>query len=937
MKNKKLKKGLMIGGFSLLGILVLLLVLPLCFQNKIAQRVLKESDRFLNAKVTMENFHLSLFRTFPNPTLVLKGVTVENVGQFKGVTLLKVDDFMASVNLFSIFSDTYKIKKVIINNPKVNLITTAKGSNWDIMKNDDEKKDDGESHFNLKFDKIVLNNANISYKDVPGNMSAKVKDLDFSLSGNLSSDFTTLQTAFTTPSVDFKYNGIKYLSSAKLKLKAAIDADFNKKKYTVKDNEISINALVFSLQGWVTMLKNGMDMDLKLNLPKNDFKNIISLIPAIYAKNFEDIKTSGKVALTAFAKGKMVGDTYPSFDANLKISDAMFRYPSLPASVDKINIDAEVKSPGGSLDKMVADIRQFHFVIINNPFDLTAHVATPISDPDVAATLKGILDLSQIKKVYPLEATQKMSGIFNMDVSLAGRLSYLEKKQYNKFKASGVMSVKDLLMQNVDLFDQDVAVSTAKLQFTSAYADLQNLNAKVGKNDFSIKGKVENYIPYIFSNGTLKGSLTANSNRLNINELFASDEEADNTTSDTTSQSLFKVPANLDMTAKMNVKNLQYDDVKMQNAVLLCSIRDAKLHVQQLSADLFSGSIKADGAYSNPDYNQGLADVTSLSVSNISARQLCESFHLFDKFLPVFKTAAGNISMTMKANSFLDETMAIDYQTMSAEGTLGLLDIQFMNSGTLKMINEALKLANVKAVPIKGAQVKYKVKDGKMITQPFSFKMSQGKVDVETGSIGLDKSLNYTAVVTMPSSVMGTETVNLAKSLAQKAKLKGFDASSLDEVKFAVKIGGTLNKPTVSVGLDQARSTMKEAVAGVVDDAKMQVKEKVDEAKAKAIEEAQKKADELIAAAQQKADELVEAQRKAGEKLIEAARTEAQKSIDAAKNPLEKAAKQTAANLAIAEAEKKAAQLNAETQKKANKLVDNARAEGNKLIDAARR
>ena len=927
----------MIGGFSLLGILVLLLVLPLCFQNKIAQRVLKESDRFLNAKVTMENFHISLFRTFPNPTLVLKDVTVVNTGQFKGVTLLKVDDFMASVNLWSIFSDTYKIKKVIINNPKVNLIKTAHGANWDIMKKDDKKKDDSESHFNLKFDKIVLNNAYITYKDVPGKMYAKVKDLDFTLSGNLSNDFTTLQTAFTTPSTDFKYNGIKYLSSAKLKLKAAIDADFNKKKYTVKDNEISINALVFSLKGWVMMLKNGMDMDLKLNLPKNDFKNIISLIPAIYAKNFEDIKTSGKVALTAFAKGKMVGDSYPSFDAILKIDDAMFRYPSLPAAVNKINIDAEVKSPGGSLDKMVADIRQFHFVIINNPFDLTAHIATPISDPDVAATLKGVLDLSQIKQVYPLEKGKQLSGIFNMDVSLAGRMSYLEKKQYGKFKASGAMSVKNMVMQNVDLFKQDVAVSTAKLQFTSAYADLQNFVAKVGQNDFSIKGKVENYIPYIFSDGTLRGTLTSSSNRLNINELFADDEDAETSATDTTSRTLFKVPANLDMTAKMNVKNLQYDDVKMQNAVLVCTIRDAKLRVDQLSANLFSGNIKANGAYSNPAYNQGLADVGSLSVSTISARQLCESFHLFEKFLPVFKTAAGNLSMTMKANSFLDETMAIDYSTMTAEGTLGLIDLKFMNNETLKLINEALKLANVKAMPIKGVTVNYKVKDGKMVTQPFSFKTSQGTVNVETGTIGLDKSLNYTAVVTIPSSVLGTETVNMAKSLAQKAKLKNWNAESANEIKFAVKIGGTLNKPTVSVGLDQARSTMKETVASVVDDAKAQVKDKVDEAKAKAIEEAQKKADELVDAAQKKADELVEAQRKAGEKLIEAARTEAQKSIDAAQNPLEKAAKQTAANLAIAEAEKKAAQLNAETQKKANKLVDNARAEGNKLIDAARK
>ena len=38
------------------------------------------------------------------------------------------------------------------------------------------------------------------------------------------------------------------------------------------------------------------------------------MIPAIYAKNFEGMKAGGKVDMSGFMKGKMVGDFYPAFD-----------------------------------------------------------------------------------------------------------------------------------------------------------------------------------------------------------------------------------------------------------------------------------------------------------------------------------------------------------------------------------------------------------------------------------------------------------------------------------------------------------------------------------------------------------------------------------------------------------------------------------------------
>lgn len=86
-----------------------------------------------------------------------------------------------------------------------------------------------------------------------------------------------------------------------------------------------------------------IDMDLKMNTNDVGFKEILSLIPAIYATEFSSLKTDGTATLTASVKG-MAG-MMPAFDVDMQVKDAMFRYPSLPAGVDRINVNARIQNP----------------------------------------------------------------------------------------------------------------------------------------------------------------------------------------------------------------------------------------------------------------------------------------------------------------------------------------------------------------------------------------------------------------------------------------------------------------------------------------------------------------------------------------------------------------------------------------------------------------
>jgi len=933
--NVKVKKGIKISSFILLGLFLLILILPMFFQKQIMQVALQEANKMLNAKITIENGRLSLIRNFPNPTIVLQGVLVENIVPFSGDTLLKADEISAGINLFSLFSDSYHIKKVLLKNIRVNLITNRDTvSNWDIVKSSTtpEKEDTASTKFNLKFDKISIENADIRYENLLTDMLANVHDFNFELSGQLSSDRTTLKTTMNAVAIDLKMHGISYCNKLQLDLKSKIDADLKNSKYIVLDNEIKLNALLLQLDGWIAMPDDPVDMDITLTMPQNEFKNILSLIPSIYAKEFKDIKADGKVAFHAFAKGRLEGEHYPSFGITLNVENAKFQYNSLPAGVTHINLNAAVTNKGGVLDNTIINIKNFGFAILNNSFGLRAYIATPISDPNMDLNLKGTVNLADIKKVYPLDAGQEMTGIFKMDVALKGLLSYVEKEQYDKFEAKGNMNINNLIIKNSQNSKNDIHLPEAELIFTAAKLNLTKLVASIGRNNIAANGYVQNYLTYIFKDGTLKGSLLANSNYLNVNDFMSNESKTTQQTQKSSSEpqaslTLVQVPNNLDVVANMSVKKLIYDNMNMDNAQLACSIKDAKVTISNLAAQLFSGNIKVNGSYATPTPKQGYAEI-DVNVAHISCAELYQTFDVFKHYLPVLNKADGKVSVSLKGNTALDEKMSPKYEQLNLKGTLSLADVKIAQLETLNKISNELKLDKLQTIQLKDVKMQYAIEQGKMHTYPFDFQVDKAKVAVESGSVGMDKSLNYTAVVVFPTEVLGVQTIAFANSLASKAAALGINANMEQEVKFAVKLSGTLTKPTISIGLDKARDLMQNTVE--------QVKEQVKETVNKALEEAQKQAEELVATARKAAADLVAAQKKAADKILADAKAEGDKMIAATTNPIEKAAKKVAAEALLKEAQKKADKLNAETQNQANKMISEAQNQGNALIEKAK-
>jgi len=865
-----------------LGLLLMaMFILPFVFKDKVSDIILKQANKNLNAKVSFSDLSLNLFSHFPNMTASLSDLTVVGVDSFATDTLVRAGKLKLAVDLTSLMTDKgVSVKSVDVEQANVLAKVLPDGRvNWDIMKPDttsEAKKDTSASmHFEVK--KIVVSHSNVVYDDRQSGMKAEIKDWNGTLKGDFASDVTQISTTSDIKALSFAMGGLPFLRDATLETEIAMDADFKQGKYTFKSNKILLNAMELSFGGYVQMPDTStIDMDLKLNSGNVTFKQLLSLIPALYMKDFESIETSGNLKLDAFAKGKMQGENYPAFGLNIAVDKAMFKYPSLPKSVNDIRIKAAVSSPGGSLDNTKVNISAFHFNMAGNPFDLTASVATPLSDPDVKGTMKGILNLGMVKQIYPLEKGTNLKGVITANLSAAGRLSYLEKKQYDRFKANGKLNVKGIDYKSADL--PSVTIQEAAMNFSPRDIALTAFSMVIGKNDIQAKGTLHNMLGYFLKDGVLSGALSVTSSYLNMNDFMT--EKASGT--DTAAMLAFEIPKNLDLGLEASGKKILYSKLTMTNAKASLAVKDGRVTIKNLSANALGGSIGANGYYEALNLEKPHVAL-GVKLQDVSFAQTFKSVDAIKSMAPIFENMQGNYSMNMNFNSVLNKHLNPDLTSLAGSGSLNSSGVKISDIKVLNVLAATLKNEALKTLSPKDLKVQFKISDGIIYTSPFDVKAGNIKMTL-SGKTGLDKSIDYAVSVALPQNI----------ALGGVTELKG-------------TITGTFNNPKINL---DATALAKKAAVGLADKYLEKATGKnTTETIAKAKEDVSKKAEEIRAQA-----------KAAGDKLIEEAEKEGNALIDKAKNPfLKAAAKATAAKLK-SEAQKKAAAFNSEAEEKIKKL-----------------
>ena len=883
-----MKKFVKIAAIVVAVMLAVALIAPFVLRGKIADIVKREANEMLAAKLDFEKLDISLLRHFPNASLDLKGLTLVGVDRFEGDTIVAAQRISVVVNLMSLFGDSgFEVTKVILSSPAVHAHKLADGAvNWDVMKPSDEAAEETPaeesaepSSFRMSVRDFRISDAAIRYEDDSTNMRFSTAPLSLRLRGNMSADRTDLDLRLTAQEMRFVSGGIPLLSGAEAELVAVIDADLANSRFTFSRNTLRLNAISVGLDGWVELGDDAVAMDLTAGCDKVQFKDVLSLIPAFYTREFKNLTAGGELSMALWAKGEMRGSALPTFELKTEVRDGSFQYSSLPKAVTGINIAAKVANPGGVMDKTVIDLSKFGLKMAGNSVSATFHATNLVSDPVFRATAAGRVDLGAVKEVYPLEKGVELGGQIAADLKVSGRMSDIEKNRYEKLGAQGTFTVEELGLTLPNL--PAVHIRRAAATITPAAMTLGEFGVTVGRSDLSANGQLTNYIGYLLRGDMLSGRLYVKSELLDLNEIMdampAADGAAAGEEAPAEPMRAVEVPRNLNLSLNTDLRKVLFGKMTVSDISGEMSVANGALSLNRLGLGVFGGRATASGSYSTAADPAKPALKLNANIAGASFQRSFEELEMVQKLVPIFAKTGGDYSLALDMRTSLDSQMSPDLQTLTATGEIRSANIHVQNIEAFDALAKALNNDELRKIEAKDVAIRFAIEDGRITTQPFDLKLGNVGINL-SGSTGLDQTIDYTAKVAIPGG----------KTLQS----------------IGVGIGGTFSSPKITLGVKEAA---EEAVKNVVNEQiqKLTGSESLSE-------EIQKQAENLRAEA-----------KRTGEKLVEAAESQRAKLVEEAskKGALAKLAAEKAGDKLVSEAEKQAANLEAEAERQIEKLT----------------
>lgn len=924
-----------LGGLILL-ILILLFAVPVLFKDKIKAKVEQIANESVNAKVSFGDYKLGFFRNFPNLTFSLDNVLVTGVGKFENDTLASCTSLNLVFNLSSLFKETgYEIKSIVINEADIRTLVLKDGSaNWDIMTDTTESVQGEEpSGMKILLEKIEFTNSSVSYIDHESIIETYLKKVNCLMKGDLTENETNLEIVINTPELTFLMDGIRYLNKAKADSKINVKASLDSMKFYLRDNYLTINDLKLNFAGMVAMPEDDIETDLTFRSEQTSFKSLISLIPAIYMSDFKDLKTSGEFNLAGTAKGTYsdADSTLPDISLNLSVNNGLISYPSLPDQIKNINLKSDIFVDGTDMDKTTVNVSHFHMELAGNPFDMEFELKTPISDPDFKGSMKGKIDLKALSNAIPMDSVN-LSGLIDVSVSMAGRMSMIEKSQYDMFKASGNLNISDIMVSMTGY--PAIGIGKAAFGFTPEFAELKNAELNVGGNsDFNMNGRLENYIPYIIKNGILTGKLSLHSKLVDLTDIM-SEIATDTTSADTSSLAVVKVPENIDLDFNAVIDQFYYNKIKVQNVKGHVLVRDGVLSIRETGMDLFGGRIALNADYDTRDTLKPFVKA-DLNILDLGIKDAFNTFNTIQMLAPTAKGITGKVGIRLNYSSLLGRDFMPVISSITGGGKLVSDEVTLLESAVFKNMKEVLKLGSNYSNIFKDLNVSFKVNNGRIYVSPFNTKVGNIKMNI-SGDQGIDQTINYAIKTEIPRSDLGSSVNSLIDGLSVQAAAFGIAFKPSDIIKVNVKVTGTFLKPVVTPFFG---NTASDSTKGIRETAKETVKEvvgeKVEQVREKVRSEAEIQADKLVLEAEVKGQQLRDEAAKAAEKIRQEADIQSQRIIKEAetKGTIAKMASQKAADSVKKEADKKANQLVQEADSKANKLAEEAKTKREGLLN----
>ena len=794
-----MKKKLKIVGISILILLVVLIASPFIFQKQIKNLVRNYINNNVNAKVEFNDVNLSFLSSFPQANVTIDQLSITTFEPFKNDTLANVKQLSLDMSVKELFKtaseDPIIVNSINIDNAFINLKTNKDGQvNWDIAKantNNTPSNASNNNSFVFDIENYSINNSAFNYVDESANTLIKVTNINHTGNGTFSGDTSELDTK-TEANVTFSLDSTEYLSNNLIKLNALIDLDIPNQTYTFKDNQGFVNDLPLQFKGYVKQLENGQDIDISFENPGSSFKEFLAVIPKTYAKNLDNVNTTGNFKVNGIIKGKVTEETIPTLDINILSNNASFKFADLPKRVENISINAQIKNETGLVDDTFLNLNTLNFKIDEDVFKSSATIKNLTSNMLVNANIDGVLNLANITKAYPIQLENELKGILKAKLNTSFDMNAIETNAYNRIKNNGNLSVSDFVFSSADIVNP-INISNANISFNPGTISLDNFNATTGQSDINAKGTINNLLGFLLSDQKLKGNFIVNSNTFIVSDFMIEGGSEAPVNQSAEPDTALKIPAFLDCNITANANTVVYDNLTLKNVKGNLTIAEEKAQLNNVTSSIFDGNLSLNGLV---DTSKEKATFNmQLGASNFNISQSFNGLDMLQALAPLAKALEGKLNSSIDLSGTLGEDFTPILNTISGDAFAELLTGEFKpkNEQLVSLLENKLSFLDFSKLNLKDLKTKLSFNNGQVNVKPFDIKYKDIKMTIG-GSHSFSNTMNYQVVLDVPAKYLGTDVNNLI------AKINDPTVNTIT-IPVTANVSGSTTQPQVQTDL----------------------------------------------------------------------------------------------------------------------------------------
>lgn len=631
------------------------------YQDEIISLFVREANKHIQTPVDVKQVNFSMFRQFPDITISLRNVVMDESFPATDRKLLRAGSVRFTFSLWNILHKQYVVKNIQLEKAALLIRYNEAGEpNFRVLSG--EGKHSG-TFFDLE--NILLKDVQVHYEHArtgvmvdlftPSSrfkIKGEAQRLIFDLSGQLMIEYVRIQgkSYFKKKDVDIDAR-ITYLSDSAVT--------------RFENGDLTIDGAFFSVLGEVKSRDKTMHLNIKGR--NTTFNTLLSLLPSEYAQPYKRYKSRGKVFINAVLDGRYDLSHGLNVDVSFGSKNASFYHPKIKKGLKEVGFNGRFFNGAENRSKTF-ELRIDGFSCRLDGQPVTGNLKLRnFDDYFLKFNVKGLVDVQSLLNIFPNKKVRSAYGKMNIDLNGSGRLSDLNvPKKRDRFHANGAVELRNI---SFILNGERLPFNSFNGSFIFSENDLaiSNFTGNVGSSDFELNGFFKHITSWIFSKDQ-KISVVADlhSEFLDFDELLKSNFASRDTTNQKDKKYQFRISPDLQIKFNCVVSEVKFRRFTGRDIRGDLSIDDRIATFDHIRFHSLGGLARFSGSVSNKDDNR-IELIADGDMKGIAIDSMFYVFNNFNQDWIVDRNLRGQITANVNTYLRFNKYMKLDTRSMIAD------------------------------------------------------------------------------------------------------------------------------------------------------------------------------------------------------------------------------------------------------------------------------